>query len=113
MSSLKKLEEISVSEDAFHPGSLTEFEATTASWLAWILVGSFAVSIVGSLGFYCFMLMRLANIDHATPGSEAWIKEMIESCRGPMSQVGAIFSPLLGFILGYYFSKRDKPSRRP
>ena len=70
----------------------------TASYVAFVVLGIFCLSMLISLGIGTFLLTR-----SATPLSQ----EAVEASLAYLKSVGGTFTPLLGFILGYYFTKKE------
>lgn len=70
----------------------------TARTLAIVLVWSFAVALLCSLGIGVYVLVRAPTLDDKSLAASTEFVKVIS----------AIFAPLLAFVLGYYFSKREE-----
>ncbi len=72
-------------------------KAATARMLALILTLTFSTLLSFSFLMAWYVLRRSAQIDDKTLGAST---EFLKA-------IGSIFTPLLAFVLGYYFSKRE------
>ena len=72
----------------------------TASRVAYALLAMFGVSLVVSFGM-AFFVLRLH------PSTSPVDQAFIELSMGYLKTTGTIFGPLLAFILGYYFTKKE------
>jgi hypothetical protein len=70
----------------------------TARTLAIVLVWAFAITVTCCLGFGFYVLAKSPAIDDKSLAASTEFLKVISS----------IFSPLLAFVLGYYFSRRDE-----
>lgn len=73
-------------------------KAATARTLALILIGTFGGVLMLSFGIGAYILYRANGIDDKTLTASTEFLKVTSS----------IFSPLLAFVLGYYFSKREE-----
>jgi hypothetical protein len=73
----------------------------TASRVAYALLAMFAVSLVVSFGMAFLVL-------HLHPSTTPIDQSFVEVSMGYLKTTGTIFSPLLAFILGYYFTKKEE-----
>lgn len=89
--------------DVYRDLSLREptWHERTASRVAFALLAMFGVSLVVSFGM-AFFVLRLHP--SGTPIDQAFI----ELSMGYLKITGTIFGPLLAFILGYYFTKKEE-----
>ncbi len=69
----------------------------TAGILARILLWSFVGTLLVGFSFAFYVLHRCSSIDEKT----------ITGSLEALKVAGSIFTPLLAFVLGYYFSKRE------
>ena len=72
----------------------------TASRVAYALLALFGVSLIVSFGMAFFVL-------HLRPAGTPVDQAVIEMSMGYLKATGTIFSSLLAFILGYYFTKKE------
>jgi uncharacterized BrkB/YihY/UPF0761 family membrane protein len=94
---VERIEESSEFE-RLHLTAVEPSKAATARLLALILIWTFAVVLLISLGIGCYVLNRSTAIDDKVlAGSLEFVKA-----------TSSIFTPLLAFVLGYYFSKREE-----
>ncbi len=70
----------------------------TARTLALILIWTFAGVLLCSLLIGTYVLWKSGNIDDKT----------LTAATEFLKVTSAIFAPLLAFVLGYYFSKREE-----
>ncbi len=71
----------------------------TASNIAFTILVLFGISLLGSFAIGGYLLSRLQGAaDQST----------IEVSLAYLKSVGTLFTPLLGFILGYYFTKKEE-----
>lgn len=88
--------------------SIQEHEATTASKLAIGLLCIFGscllITIPASVAFLYAVISRVVW-DAKFPLKE--VTDSVQLFTVYFSAIGTLFSPLLAFVLGYYFSKRD------
>jgi hypothetical protein len=70
----------------------------TARTVAIVLVWSFAVAFLCSLGIGVYVLVRSPALDDKSLAASTEFVKVTSS----------IFAPLLAFVLGYYFSKREE-----
>ena len=73
-------------------------KARTAHSLAMVIVWSFAVALMLSFGTGFYVMYRSTTIDD----------KVLAASTEFMKATGSIFAPLLAFVLGYYFSKREE-----
>ena len=73
-------------------------KAATAHSLAMVIVWSFAVALILSFGTGFYVMYRSTAIDD----------KVLAASTEFMKATGSIFAPLLAFVLGYYFSKREE-----
>ncbi len=73
-------------------------KAATARTLALILIWTFAGVLMLCFGIGIYILRKAAAVDDKTLTASTEFLKVSSS----------IFSPLLAFILGYYFSKREE-----
>jgi len=71
----------------------------TASRIAFSILVIFCISLLGSFTIGGYLLSRLSG---------AVDQSAIEVSLAYLKAVGALFTPLLGFILGYYFTKKEE-----
>jgi hypothetical protein len=72
----------------------------TASTVAYALLAMFGTSLAVSFGMAFYVL-------HLRPISLPVDQSFIELSMAYLKTTGTIFSPLLAFILGYYFTKKE------
>lgn len=70
----------------------------TARTLAMVLVWGFVVAVVLCLTFGFYLLVKSPSIDEKSLAASTEFLKVTSS----------IFAPLLAFVLGYYFSKREE-----
>jgi hypothetical protein len=73
----------------------------TASKVAYSLLAMFGISLVVSFGMAFFVL-------HLHPSGSPIDQAFIELSMGYLKTTGTTFGPLLAFILGYYFTKKEE-----
>jgi len=73
----------------------------TASRVAYAVLAMFAVSLVVSFGMAFFLL-------HLRPVGTSIDQAFIEMSMAYLKTTGTLFGPLLAFILGYYFTKKEE-----
>jgi hypothetical protein len=88
--------------DVYRDLSLREptWHERTASRIAYVLVAMFGISLIVSFGMAFFVL-------YLRPSGTSVDQALIEISMDYLKTTGTIFSPLLAFILGYYFTKKE------
>jgi hypothetical protein len=88
--------------DVYRDLSLREptWHERTASRVAYVLLATFGTSVVVSFGMAFLVL-------HLRPSGTSVDRTLIEISMDYLKTTGTIFSPLLAFILGYYFTKKE------
>jgi hypothetical protein len=69
----------------------------TASRVAYAVLWMFGVALLVSFGFGFYVLSVSQRMDD----------QVVELSLAYLKTIGTIFGPLLAFILGYYFSKKE------
>jgi ABC-type nitrate/sulfonate/bicarbonate transport system permease component len=72
-------------------------KAATAHSLATVIVWSFAFALLLSFAIGFFVMYRSTAIDD----------KVLTASTEFLKTTGSIFAPLLAFVFGYYFSKKD------
>ena len=76
----------------------------TASWVAYTVLLFFGGSLLIGFGLGFYILTRLLACTPGSPPDEKAVNASLEYVK----TVGGIFTPLLAFILGYYFTKKEE-----
>lgn len=75
---------------------------TQGCFVAAILMLSFAVSLLWGFGQVSYIIYKILESPTATPADRSSaIKDAIQI----LMTIGTLFSPLLAFVLGYYFNQ--------
>lgn len=72
----------------------------TASRIAYVVLLLFGVSLLVSFGFAFYVLA-------CSPGAPP-DEKLVDTSMAYLKAIGGIFTPLLAFILGYYFTKKEE-----
>lgn len=73
----------------------------TASRVAYALLAMFGLALVASFGMAFVVL-------HIHPPGTQIDQSLVEMSMSYLKNTGTIFGPLLAFILGYYFTKKEE-----
>jgi ABC-type nitrate/sulfonate/bicarbonate transport system permease component len=90
-------EEVKRSELFQRLGVREPSKASTAHSLATVIVWSFAFALLLSFAIGFFVMYRSTAIDD----------KVLTASTEFLKTTGSIFAPLLAFVFGYYFSKKD------
>lgn len=82
-----------------------KLKAESAKWVATVIVGSFAGSIALVLIAIAIIVAVTKNPDDAKRFTDTLVA-ILESLGKFLT---AVFGPLLAFVLGYYFSEKQRP----
>lgn len=96
-----------------HHFKTEETASNLAEWMIGLFGLSFGVMLLAGVGLLIVAIFVPAS-DSTTPPSLS-LSEIVDSYLLILEAVArvtvTIFGPLLGFILGYYFRRRSRPSR--
>jgi ABC-type transport system involved in multi-copper enzyme maturation permease subunit len=70
----------------------------TASSIAYSILALFALSLLISFAYAFYVLVRSNSLDEKT----------VDASLAGLKAVAGVFTPLLAFILGYYFTKKEE-----